>query len=185
MNTPTIETDRLRLRIFQADDLDPYCERIFADTDVTRYLPVSQLTPIERTRKAIEKFQQQFIDRGFGFWAVELKSTNELIGHCGLQHLDNTPEVEIGYAIGKNYWRQGLTSEAAQATLRYAFEALQLDRVVAVAVPVNAGSTRVMEHIGMKFQGSARYYNLDVVRYVIERKDFEAGDAFYQVTSGM
>jgi ribosomal-protein-alanine N-acetyltransferase len=182
MNTPTIETDRLRLRIFQADDLEAYERAIFGDADVTRYLPSSQLTPIERTRKAIDKFRQQFIDHGFGFWAIDLKSSGELIGHCGLQYLDNTPEVEIGYAIGKNYWRQGLTTEAAQAALRYAFEALQLDRVVAIAVPVNIGSIGVMKSIGMKLEGSAHYYNLGVVKYSIERADFKSSNAFYRVT---
>ena len=66
MSEPTLETERLRLRIFRAGDLDQYHRQIYGEPNVTRYLPVSQLLPIERTRKAIKRFRQQFADDGFG-----------------------------------------------------------------------------------------------------------------------
>jgi ribosomal-protein-alanine N-acetyltransferase len=51
-------------------------------------------------------------------WAVIYKQNGEFIGDCGLQYLENTPEVELAYAIAKAYWRQGLTTKAAKAALK-------------------------------------------------------------------
>jgi len=88
------------------------------------------------------------LDTGRSFIIMDKK----LIGWCGLAFLDKTEEIEIGYGIAKEYWGRGFTTEAATASIRYGFEEARLNRIVAVAMPENITSRRVMEKIGMKFE---------------------------------
>jgi ribosomal-protein-alanine N-acetyltransferase len=103
-------------------------------------------------------------------WAVIYKQNGEFIGHCGLQYLEDTPEVELAYAIAKAYWRQGLTTEAAKASIKYGFETIGLDPIVAITEPSNFSSQRVMTNAGLKYEKDAHDYSLDVVYYAISRK---------------
>ena len=78
------------------------------------------------------------------------------------------PEIELAYHVVPSAWGRGYATEAAEALLAVAWEA-GLDHVVAVAMPGNVASRRVMEKLGMSFQGSTRYRDFDVVRYSLER----------------
>jgi RimJ/RimL family protein N-acetyltransferase len=89
-----------------------------------------------------------------------------------LFHLDNTPEIEEAYLLDRACWGQGLASEAAGAALRYGFETLGLPRIVGVALPANGASCRVLEKIGLRFERPARYYDLDVAYYGLNRADW-------------
>ena len=106
-------------------------------------------------------------------WAVVHKDSDKLIGRCGLGFLDNTPEVELGYVLDKFYWNMGLTTEAAIATLKYSFEKVKLNRIVAIAHPQNIASVRVIQKVGMKYEKNARFYNVDVVYYGLNREDWQ------------
>ena len=98
------------------------------------------------------------------------KQSNKLIGWCGLSYLDE--DVEIGYGIAKPYWGQRFASEAAAASIKYGFEELKLDRIVAVAWPDNIISRRVMDGLGMKYVKMAHYYHAEVVYYAISREEY-------------
>jgi len=96
--------------------------------------------------------------RGWGCWAVEVKGSAAnagapFIGFVGLSvpsfQAHFTPCVEIGWRLAKEHWGCGYASEAAAASLRFAFENLKLKQVVAFTVPLNKRSMRVMERIGM------------------------------------
>jgi ribosomal-protein-alanine N-acetyltransferase len=85
------------------------------------------------------------------------------LGRCGFcVFLDNTSEVELGYLLDKSYWRRGLATEASHASLKYGFEVVKLDRIVAIAKPENIASRRVMEKVGMKYEKDAYFYNTNV-----------------------
>ncbi len=73
------------------------------------------------------------------------------------------------------YWGKGLATEAAQASLRYGFEALKLDRIVALAYPENLASQRVMEKIGMHYEKTADYHGITAVWYAITANQFQPG----------
>src|SRR5712692_1765909 len=90
-----------------------------------------------------------------------------------LQLLDGTSEVEVGYRLAKRFWGMGLASEAAQASLRFGFQELALDRIVAVVHPENVASQRVLEKIGLKYVKDARFYNKDLKHYAITRDEYE------------
>jgi RimJ/RimL family protein N-acetyltransferase len=176
---PEIETARLRLRPFTLDDADAYYQVLMCDPDVQRYLPGGQPLPRDHAEPIMRRFQDHWDQRGFGGWAVIHKADHRLIGQCGLQCLPGTTEVEVFYALAKAYWGQGVAPEAAHAALRYGFETLNFDRIVAVFVPDNHASERVMIKIGMTYQGIKHAYETDLPFYSISHAEFQPGDAPY------
>ncbi len=177
----SVETARLLLRPFTLDDADAYYEAVFCDPDVMRYLPGGEPRPRERVEGTIRWDVDHWEQHGFGLWAVIHKADNKLIGHCGLQVIPDSTEVEVAYALAKSYWGGGLASEGAHASLRFGFEELGLDRIVAVAVAENTASRRVMGKIGMIYEKIAQVYGTELPYYAISREQFQPGDAVYKV----
>lgn len=92
-------------------------------------------------------------NQGWGFWAVELKSTNSFIGFVGLHQADVelpfSPCVEIGWRLSKKYWNNGYATEAGRAALKFAFEILKLNQVVSFTSLKNKRSQAVMQRLNM------------------------------------
>lgn len=172
MRIPTITTARLTLRAFTAGDAEPL-HRVLSDRDVLRYFPNTDPPSQDRVEKLISDQLAHWETRGYGWWAVELRSKSGLIGWSGLQFLPETDEVEVAYLLGKALWGQGLATEAARACLQYAFENLELDTIVAIVHPDNIASQRVIEKLGMSFVDRSPYFGMDCYRYSIERHIYE------------
>lgn len=102
----------------------------------------------------ISRMRTHFTEHGFGFWAVELPERARFIGHVGLltltPDLPGFPGVEIGWELAQAYWGQGFATETALASVRYGFDQLQLNEIVATTAACNIASRRVMEKIGMR-----------------------------------
>jgi len=173
LSIQSVETERLLLRPFARDDLDEFAS-INGDADVMRYIGDGKPQTRAQTELRLETILDHWAQHGFGLWALVDKASNALIGFCGLQYLDNTAEIEIGYRLAKQFWGLGYATEAAAATLRYAFEVLGLDRIVAVVQPENFASQSVIEKIGLRYVKEARFYNSDVEYYAITRSELEA-----------
>ncbi len=174
-----IETAHLLLRKFTPDDFEAMYA-LWTDGEAMRYVqpdgwPHTREESRGILRRAIEFFEQH----GFGQWAVIYKETGRMIGYCGLKFLNDVPEVELLYGVSKEFWNRGLVTEAARASLRYGFEVAGMEKIVAVALPENAGSWRVMEKCGMRREGLSSHKGYEVVRYTISRDEFEPGDAPY------
>jgi RimJ/RimL family protein N-acetyltransferase len=165
-----IETPRLRLRQFTHDDLNDLC-RLYSNPDLMRYIGKGTRTKNE-TQTALSSIIKHY-EHGFGMWAVIYKDDGKLIGRCGLCFLDKTLEVELGYLLAQSYWGKGLATEASHTSLKYGFEILKLDKIVAIAQPENIASRRVMEKVGMKYERDAYFYNKDVVYYAISRDVYQ------------
>lgn len=166
------ETLRLQLRRFTESDLDNLYS-IYSNPEVMRYVGKGVLTRQE-TDTRIERMAQHWQQHGFGMWAVIEKVSQRLIGRCGLIYLDGTPEVELGYVLDKPYWNQGLATEASLACLKFGFEQIGLERIVAIAHPQNIASQRVMQKVGMEYEKDAYYYDTNVVYYVLSRQNWQA-----------
>ncbi len=180
-----IETARLRLRPFTAGDLDEYHVQIYSDPDVMRYMPGGKPRPKEGTKAVLDFSIRHGEQHGFTLWALVRQSDEQFLGHCGLIYLPNTPDVEVAYAIGKTFWGQGYTSEAARACLGYGFEIARLEQIVALAEPDNSASQGVMQKIGMFHQGTtSKYYNTELVLYQMARDDFQPDDLVYRLLDG-
>lgn len=171
---PEIETSRLRLRHFTLNDLNQLYP-IYSNPEVNKYIGKGAKTEDE-TRAALMKMIQHW-QHGFGMWAVVHKESNKLIGRCGLCFLDNTSEVELGYALDKPYWNLGLATEGSLASLKYGFEIVGLERIVGIARPENVASQRVMQKVGMTYEKNAYFYNSEVVYYAIARQAFQDSTA--------
>ena len=170
---PEIETTRLRLRMLSPNDLDDLC-LIRSDPEVMRFI-TGVPSAREEVRAALNRHLNRWEEDGFGHWAVTFRNDPTLLGWCGLDFLDATEEVEVGYGLAKKYWGLGVTTEAAQGSLRYGFEYLKLDRIVGVAYPQNTASRHVMEKLGMKYVKNGFYYGADMVYYQMLRADFRPG----------
>ena len=155
-NFPELHTPRLllrRLRMEDAEDIFAYA----SDPQVTPYLMWETHRSIADTLDFLERTLQSYRDGGLPVWAIEHVAEKKVIGSCGFADLAaRHARAEVGYAIGRKYWRQGIMTEALRAMLRYCFEVLQLNRVEARCDVENTGSWRVMEKAGMKFEGVLR-----------------------------
>lgn len=166
-----IETERLRLRSYEASDLDAL-HRVWSDPLVTKFIRPGWTPTREEVASYFQRVHERWAQGGWGQLAVVLKEENSLIGYCGFKYVEETPEIELLYGLERAYWGRGFTTEAAWACLRYVFENTELARIVALAWPENKGSWRVMEKIGMKYEKMAHHYNADLVYYAIEKEEF-------------
>ncbi|MCA4015532.1 GNAT family N-acetyltransferase [Vibrio vulnificus] len=147
-----IETDRLVLRQWRDDDYQPYAA-LCSDPHVMRYF-LAPLSHAESYEQA-EKIKKLILDKGWGFWAVELKATGQFIGFVGLHSQDedsgfpNAPFLEIGWRLSSEFWGLGYAPEAAQKALQFAFEKLDAPTGFAFTTLQNRPSQRVMLKLGM------------------------------------
>ena len=165
---PKVETQRLILRSLGDADIDPL-HHVFCGEGVLRYFPRSDPPSREQVKKMIAGQIEHWEKHGYGWWAVDCRARNRLIGWCGLQYLPGTDEIEVAYLLAQPFWGQGLATEAARAALRFGFEDLGLDRIVAIVHPENAASRRVAAKLGMSFVECAEYFGMDCCRYQMSR----------------
>jgi RimJ/RimL family protein N-acetyltransferase len=148
------ETARLRLRQWQDRDYEPFAA-MGLDERVMEFFP-SLLTP-EASRELATLLRRRIEERGWGFWAVELRSTGEFAGFLGIEVPDSPlpfqPCVEIGWRLAHEHWGHGYATEGAQAALRAAFGTIGLEEIVSYAVLANRRSRHVMEKLGMRDTG--------------------------------
>jgi RimJ/RimL family protein N-acetyltransferase len=145
---PILETQRLILREFVPDDADALA-RILSDPETMRFY----LKPFDRAgvEEWIARSRRRYANEGHGLWAMLLKSTQELIGDCGLvvQEVDAANEVEIAYHVRRDHWNRGFATEAARACRDFGFARLPVDRLISLIRPENLPSRRVAEKNGM------------------------------------
>lgn len=149
------ETPRLLLRQWQPEDY-PAFAALNADPEVMRYFPAPLTT---EQSDAVAQLCQQLIGMfGWGFWAVELKSSGEFIGFCGLHTpvdpLPFVPCIEIGWRFSRSFWGQGYATEAATAAMQAGFEQLQFEELVSFTAAENQRSVAVMQRLDMQPDGS-------------------------------
>ncbi len=165
-----LETERLFLRPMNETDVDA----VFAmrsDENVMRFIRAPQTKRAE-AENWINLVSSCWEDEKIGFCSIIEKSSKRFIGWCGLWRLKETGEIEVGYALFKEFWGRGFASEAAGAFLKYGFENLELEKIVAVASPENTNSRRVMEKLGMKYDYTGKFYERDLVHYTIVKDDY-------------
>jgi ribosomal-protein-alanine N-acetyltransferase len=173
-----IETERLILRPFTWDDL-PELLRLRSDADVVRYLGGTATQTPEFTEQRLRFYMDCRERYGFSMSPAIRKSDGVFVGWGGLQPLEESGEIEVGYGFDTPYWGHGYATELAAAWLRYGFEEARLARIIAVAVPENIASRHVMEKLGMRYEKNAMHYGHDCVLYAISRDDFMPREGFY------
>ncbi len=164
-------TDRLILRAMTPDDAEAFY-RLNSHPEVMRYTGEPPIASVEVARDAIANYPD-WDDPGYGRWGCVLRSEGAgaaPIGFCGLKYLPETGEVDIGYRLLPTYWGRGLATEAAKATLEFGFTTLALPEIVAMVLPGNAPSLRVLAKLGMVRGEDILYFGETVQRWVVTRE---------------
>ena len=156
---PTLKTERLSLRpmhFIDAEDMFDYAKR----DDVTEYLLWRPHTSLSYTKDYLKYIQTRYALGDFYDWALIDRESRRMIGTCGFTRIDTTNNsAEIGYVLNPDFWGRGIACEAAMRVLEFGFEELSLQRIEARFMQGNEASLRVMQKLGMTFEG----YHKDAV----------------------
>lgn len=146
-NTPCLETERLRLRKFREEDVEDFF-LIMSDPEVNTFLPWFPVQSIEEAKALLEKQYLQAYEEPYGYhYAICLASDNRPIGYVNISCGDS---FDFGYGLRKEFWHQGIVSEAGKAVLQRAKEA-NLPYVTATHDVLNPRSGEVMKRLGMTY----------------------------------
>ncbi|TGE24716.1 N-acetyltransferase [Hymenobacter aquaticus] len=176
----SLTTPRLLLREMQPADA-PGILALDSDPEVLRYVPGPLMQTLEEAAKVVQYVRQQYAQNGVGRWAVVRPDTGEFIGWCGIKlmndHVVNgrTNYHDIGYRLLRRHWGQGYATEAAQASLRYAFDVLRLPEIHATAMQANVASCRILERLGLEKQGEFVQDNAPWNWYTLVNPDMPSG----------
>ncbi|MCG9134039.1 GNAT family N-acetyltransferase [Candidatus Poribacteria bacterium] len=177
---PPLLTERLLLRSFTLEDAADL-QRLVGEFDVASTLtnmphPYEDGMAEEWMQSCSDKFEK---DEALNF-AITCKADKHLIGGIGLRRDQENEKAELGYWIGKPYWNHGYATEAAKAVVAYGFEVLKLNRIHAYCFKRNAASGRVLEKIGMQYEGCLRQHikkwdNFeDIIAYGMLKTDYDS-----------
>jgi len=175
---PNIETERLILRPFTLADA-PTVQRLAGDREIaSTTLRMPHPYPDGAAETWIATHAVKFEQDVLATLAVTLRSTGELIGTVSLEINRPHRRAELGYWLGKPWWNQGYTTEAARALIGYGFSTLDLNRIFAWHFVRNPSSGRVLQKLGMSYEGCERQSVLkwgkfeDLACYAILREDW-------------
>ncbi len=166
--TVLIETERLILKTSTKENFLQVFS-LLSDPDVMHYIGNGPRTENE-VRDGLEKMIKHQEKHGFAFGDIYLKNSGEYIGRAGLIYLamnDNQNEIEVGYQLHKKYWGQGYATEITKALIKWGFEHLQFNQIVAVIHLENQPSQRVLEKSGLNYIGKATYNGREVLKFLI------------------
>jgi RimJ/RimL family protein N-acetyltransferase len=167
-----LETSRLVIRAFEARDAGPWLVMV-NDPEVTRFLPPGPDRTMQDFERVLGERQAMERELGHTMWAVDDKTTGTFVGQCGLRPVDEGagPEIDLAYHYTRASWNKGYGTEAAIAVLAHGLGPVGLAAIMAVVVPENVGSWRVMEKAGMHYEGLVDYYGMEgLKKYVAARE---------------
>ena len=152
-----LETPRLILRDIRVEDVQEYYERLWGDGDVCRYLLHNPHQDIGESYEQIQEILRQYEAGKFYRWGITEKGDDSLIGIIGLVRIDEeTSQCSFAYLLACDYWNRGYGTEALREVIRFAFEELELKRIVADHMAENPASGAVMRKAGMTHIGTEK-----------------------------
>lgn len=156
VGTKEIVTERLKLRRFEAADYEDVYENYGSDPLVNKYISFAPCASVEGAKQFIDMHVEQYAaNPEFYGWAITVDDM--VIGSIGLFNVDaDAEQCELGYSIGSKWWGKGYATEAAAAVMDYAFGEIEAHRVYASHHVDNVGSGKVLEKVGMRFEGVMR-----------------------------
>ena len=171
--TPTLETERLRLRPFRDSDFDDYAA-LCADPEVARHLGRGTFSR-EQAWRHLAFLVGHWRLRGHGMWAVAERGTGTFVGMIGFADPEGWPGFELAWTLVRRFWGRGYATEGARAALAHAFTALGKDRVISLIHPENRASIRVAERLGESLQGRTAVAGRELLVYGIDRESGRPG----------
>jgi RimJ/RimL family protein N-acetyltransferase len=151
--TTILETPRLLISCLAPEDA-PFILELLNQPSFIQNIADKGVRDLDGARAYLQGGPMaSYARHGFGLWKVSLKEDGRPIGICGLIKRDGLDDVDVGYALLERFWSRGYAVEAAAACLEHGFAKLGLPRIVAITAPGNEASGKVLERIGMTFQG--------------------------------
>ncbi|HWQ08398.1 MAG TPA: GNAT family N-acetyltransferase [Holophaga sp.] len=148
-----LATSRLRLREMEQADA-PFILELLNEPAFIQNIADKGVRTLADAEAYIENGPRaSYARHGYGLFVVELLSTGEAIGICGLVKRDELEDADVGYAILQRHWSRGYAVEAASATVQYGLGKLGMARVLGITAPHNRGSIRVLERCGLRSAG--------------------------------
>jgi len=170
---PRIETERLILREWQHEDIEPYSAFV-ADDKAMRFLGGETFDRAGAWRQMAQLIGHWAM-RGHGFWAVEEMATGEFVGRVGIWEPEGWPGTEVGWSIMPDHWRKGFATEAGRASVQWAFDTLGLESIISLIAPENEASIGVAKKLGEAHSGDWKIGEFDVQIWKVAKGDFIAG----------
>lgn len=147
-----LETDRLTLRRYSLNDAE-FIFRLVNDPSWLRFIGDKNVHNLDDARRYLREGPLDMYERfGFGMYRVEEREGGTPVGMCGLIKRETLPDADVGYAFLPEFRGKGYAFEAAAAVLAHGNRDFGLQRILAIVSPDNAGSIRVLEKAGMKFE---------------------------------
>ncbi len=165
-----LETERILLREFLPEDA-PFLYELNADPEVLKYTGDVRFENPEAAAHFISNYNDYAL-HGMGRWACIQKSSSAFLGWCGLKRHVKSNEVDVGFRLLKKQWGRGFATEAAQSCLHYGFGYLQVEEIIGRAQKDNVASIRVLEKLGMKFNGNFEFDLHPGVKYKLGKIEF-------------
>lgn len=162
------ESERLYFRLFTLAD-GPQLVKLHNDPLVTRFIHEQVLTP-SNVPDFIRNFLLPDYELNVGRWAVHVKMNKEFIGWAGLRYTGDRDETDLGFRFFPGHWNKGYATEAASRCIKYGFEELSLENILARAHVENTASQRVLQKSGMKFLRNEFFEGVPVYTYGLVRK---------------
>jgi [ribosomal protein S5]-alanine N-acetyltransferase len=155
--TLTIESNRLRLRRFNIKDAEDMFSNWASDTEVTKFLSWEPHNSIDVTKQVISDWINDYDKDNTYNWCIVLRDSGKVIGLISVVQLSNMHEMcEIGYCLGRAFWNNGIITEALQTVIKFLFQEVGINRIQAKHDLDNPSSGKVMEKVGMKYEGLLR-----------------------------
>lgn len=165
-----IETDRIFLRPFCIDDIEPFA-KICANPNVMRYIGDGKPVGLDIIAEKIPEWIELYEKQKYGLMALVIKKTNELIGFCGFinQTVDEVEYIELGYRLDEAYWGKGIATEAAVAVRDYAFNVLDIPMLISIIHHQNDASKRVAKKVGLRLMKQTNFKNAMVDVFFLKK----------------
>lgn len=163
-----LETERLVFRSWARTDIDDLFE-ILRDQQVVQYIGDGNPFSREKVFEFLLWAENYERENNFCRWKLIEKSSGKIVGSCGFARPHETPEIELGYLLERTAWGKGYATEAARACLKYGFEKLNFDEVIAITDWENTASQRVLEKIGFTRRGIEELNGEKVLIYTAKK----------------
>ena len=156
--TRVLKTDRLILRRYEIGDAAAMYKNWASDSEVTKYLMWQTHSSETVSNSIIKEWLNEYSNDNYYHWAIVLKENgSEPIGDIAVVHMnEEVSMMHIGYCIGREWWHQGITSEALKTVMDYLFDIVDVNRIESRHDPRNPNSGKVMRKCGMKYEGTLR-----------------------------
>jgi RimJ/RimL family protein N-acetyltransferase len=128
----------------------------------------------DQTRAFLNRAAEHWTQHDFGLWIFHSRSTRDFVGYCGIKHaaVELKDAIELAYAVSSAHWSKGFATEMSEAALKFGFDKLRLERIVAFTLPQNTASRTVMEHCGFIYQRDIIHAGLPHVLYHLDSSTY-------------